>query len=63
MESSKQKLKSDLANAVNVLLQRQRLDRISPQQYFQLECLVLGENSLHQLPTGAGKTWAAVRRE
>ena len=61
MGSQEQSLKSDLKLAVNVLLKRQGMEEISPQQYFQLECLILRENSLHQLPTGSGKTWAPIR--
>ena len=61
MDFSQQKLKCDLKEAINILLKKQNLDSISPEQYFQLECIVLGTNSLHQLPTGSGKTWAAIR--
>ena len=53
--------KSDLKEAVNLLVERQGLNIISPEQYLQLECIVMGNNSFHQLPTGSGKTWAGIR--
>ena len=54
------KIKSDIPKAVATLLERQNLLSVSNEQLKQLECIVLGENSLHQLPTGSGKTWASV---
>lgn len=62
MEVSGQKFKCDLKEAANIVLQRQGLATISEFQFFQLECIVTRENSLHQLPTGSGKTWAAIRK-
>ena len=62
MEFRKENFKSDLKDAVEILVARQGLDNISPEQYFQLECIVRGDNSVHQLPTGSGKTWAGIRR-
>ena len=61
MESLTEKLKGDLDAAVTLLLKRQKLDKVSVQQLVQLESIVLGRNSIHQLPTGAGKTWASIR--
>ena len=61
MEAPEQKLKTDLNGAVQIVLEQQGLSSISSAQHFQLECIVMGSNSVHQLPTGSGKTWAAIR--
>ena len=61
MEDPLGKLRDDLPAAVKIVLQKQGLSEISSAQLYQLECIVTGSNSLHQLPTGLGKTWAAIR--
>jgi replicative superfamily II helicase len=61
MAVTEKNFKFDLTGAVNLVLDQQGLVSISSTQYFQLECIVMGENSVHQVPTGSGKTWAAIR--
>ena len=56
-----QTLKRDLKAAVNILIKKQKLVTISTNQFVQLESIVLRRDSFHQLPTGSGKTWAAIR--
>ena len=53
-------IKSDLQKAVAVLIERQQIAGVSNEQYYQLEFIITGHNSLHQLPTGSGKTWATI---
>ena len=59
-ESPTTKLKRDLHNAVAEVIAIQKLDTVSAKQFNQLECIISGQNSLHQLHTGSGKTWAAI---
>ena len=61
MEDPLGKMRDDLPAAVKIVLEKQGLSEISSAQLYQLECIVTGSNSLHQLPTGWGKTWAAIR--
>ena len=49
-----------LPKALTDLLRKQNLVSILNEQFKQLECIILGKNSVHQLPTGSGKTWAPV---
>ena len=60
IESPEDKLKSDLPKAVDILVERQQIDGVSKEQFYLLECIITGHNSLHQLPTGCGKTWATI---
>ena len=56
-----QTLKRDLRAAVNILIEKQKLVSIYTSPFVQLESIVLRRDSFHQLPTGSGKTWAAIR--
>lgn len=51
MESS-ENLKSDLLKAVAMTLDKQNLVNVSNEQFQQLQCIVEGNNSLTQAPTG-----------
>ena len=49
-----------LVQAVTLLTERQGHPPLSSGQMFQLECMVNKENSLSQMPTGSGKTYAGI---
>ena len=53
-------LLSDLKKAVNVLTSAQGHPSLHFHQVKMLEFLVTGQNALHQLPCGAGKTYPAI---
>ena len=52
--------REDLLQAVYLLTKRQGHPLLSDGQLFQLECMVNSENSISQMPTGSGKTYAGI---
>ena len=49
-----------LNQAVKLLTEKQNHPELNPGQIFQLQCMVNQENSISQLPTGYGKTYAGI---
>ena len=60
MDAEQDDGKSDLMKAVSIALEKQKLVKVSKEQFNQLKCIVERKNSLTQAPTGSGKTWAAI---
>ena len=46
--------------AAKLLTEKQNHPELNPGQIFQLQCMVNKENSISQLPTGYGKTYAGI---
>ena len=51
---------SDMMNAINILTARQGHPSLHAHQVKMLEYLVKGQNSIHQLPCGSGKTYPSI---
>ena len=49
-----------LIGASSLLTERQGHPPLTPGQIFQLDCMVNNENSISQMPTGSGKTYAGI---
>ena len=53
-------LLSDIPKAIEVLRSSQGFPPLATTQIKMIECMVMGWNSAHQLPTGSGKTYPSV---
>ena len=53
-------LLSDIPKAIEVLRNYQKFPPLAMTQIKMIECMVMGWNSAHQIPTGSGKTYPSI---